>query len=252
MTGPVRSVSLAFAILRLLADAGPLTLSDIGRSLGLSPSSCLNLLKTLAGEGAIERAEPGKRYRLTAAWQAAALLRENGGAAALAERARPLMLRFAQRSEAAVGLWAAVSRERMQLLAHAESDAGMRLRLADEQRQPLGGGAAGRALAAAQGIDARELARRFAPVRWQAALDFETYAAQVREAAAKGFAVDEGFAHRGVVTVAAGLAEPRPGFCLSASIVAGSRSAAEIEALGDALRQLRDALGAGGVADAGR
>ena len=127
MTGPVRSVSLAFAILRLLADAGPLTLSDIGRSLGLSPSSCLNLLKTLAGEGAIERAEPGKRYRLTAAWQAAALLRDNGGAAALAERARPLMLRFAQRSEAAVGLWAAVSRERMQLLAHAESDAGMRL-----------------------------------------------------------------------------------------------------------------------------
>ena len=229
MTGPVRSVSLAFAILRLLADAGPLTLSDIGRSLGLSPSSCLNLLKTLA-----------------------ALLRDNGGAAALAERARPLMLRFAQRSEAAVGLWAAVSRERMQLLAHAESDAGMRLRLADEQRQPLGGGAAGRALAAAQGVDARELARRFAPVRWQAALDFETYAAQVREAAAKGFAVDEGFAHRGVVTVAAGLAEPRPGFCLSASIVAGSRSAAEIEALGDALRQLRDALGAGGVADAGR
>ncbi|KAB2852406.1 MAG: helix-turn-helix domain-containing protein, partial [Sphingopyxis terrae] len=139
MTGPVRSVSLAFAILRLLADTGPLTLSDIGRSLGLSPSSCLNLLKTLAGEGAIERAEPGKRYRLTAAWQAAALL-DNGGAVALADRARPLMLRFAQRSEAAVGLWAAVSRERMQLLAHAESDAGMRLRLADEQRQPLGGG----------------------------------------------------------------------------------------------------------------
>src|SRR5690606_4530086 len=143
MTGPVRSVSQAFAILRLLADTSPLSLSDIGRVLELSPSSCLNLLKTLAAEGAVERDARSKQYRLALAWAGAEVLRD-GTALRLAERAQPMMTRFAQATDAAVGLWKIVSRDRMQLAAHAESEAGMRLRLADAQRQPLGGGAAGR------------------------------------------------------------------------------------------------------------
>lgn len=241
MTGPVRSVSQAFAILRLLADGGAMTLSDIVRLVGLSPSSGLNLLKTLVAEGAVERDPRTKHYRLASPWQAADALRDSR-AARLADRAQPLMTRFAQSAEAAVGLWRIVSRDRMQLAIHAESDAGMRLSLADDQRQPLGSGAAGRAIAAVQGVGEVELARRHAPVRWQAELPLETYAQQVREAAAKGFAVDRGFTHRGVCTVAAGIASIAPGFCLSASIVAGSRSDAEVEALGTALIALRDAL----------
>jgi len=241
MTGPVRSVSQAFAILRLLGGSGALSMSEIGRIVGLSPSSCLNLLKTLVSEGALDRDPASKKYRLAANWQAASFLREDA-AARLAERALPLMARFAQDNEAAVGLWRIASRERMQLVAHAESDAGMRLSLADDQRQPLGGGAAGRALAAAQGVDASELRRRFAPVRWQAELPFATYESQVRDARVRGFAIDDGFAHRGVVTVATGIAERAPGFCLSASIVAGSRSAAEVETLGAALVGVRTAL----------
>ena len=241
MTGPVRSVSQAFAILRLLGGASALTLSDIGRIVGLSPSSCLNLLKTLVAEGAVERDPRSKHYRLAPAWQAAEALRDSR-AVRLADRARPLMARFAQSAEAAVGLWKIVSRDRMQLVVHAESDAGMRLSLADDQRQPLGSGAAGRAIAAAQGVGEAELARRHAPVRWQADLPFDTYARQVSEAAARGFAIDQGFAHRGVCTVAAGIAGIAPGFSLSASIVAGSRTDAEIAALGMALIALHDEL----------
>lgn len=241
MTGTVRSVSQAFAILRLLGDAGALTLSDIGRSVGLSPSSCLNLLKTLVAEGAVERGAVTKRYRLTSVWQAADALRDSAGAR-LVDRAPSPMAAFAQDTEAAVGLWKIVSRDRMQLAVRAESDAGMRLSLADDQRQPLGGGAAGRAIAAAQAVSEAELARRYAPVRWQAELPFEAYAQQVRDAAATGFAIDRGYTHRGVCTVAAGIAGIAPGFCLSASIVAGSRSEAEIEALGRALVALRDEL----------
>lgn len=241
MTGPVRSVSQAFAILRLLGDTGALTLSDIGRSVGLSPSSCLNLLKTLVSEGAIEREGASKRYRLTTPWQAAEALRDSAGAR-LADRALPRMAAFAQNSEAAVGLWKIVSRDRMQLVVRAESDAGMRLSLADDQRQPLGSGAAGRAIAAVQGVDPSELARRYAPVRWQADLPFDIYARQVDEAAVRGFAVDQGYTHRGVWTVAVGIAGIAPGYCLSASIVAGSRSEAEIGALGAALIALRDEL----------
>ena len=64
----VRSVAQAFAILRLLAVSGPLSLTDVGRALDLSPSSCLNLLRTLVDEGAVERETGRKVYRLTGEW----------------------------------------------------------------------------------------------------------------------------------------------------------------------------------------
>lgn len=241
MSGPVRSVSQAFAILRLLAESRPLTLSDVGRSVGLSPSSCLNLLKTLVDEGAAERDARTKLYRLSPAWAASDALRD-GGAQLLADRALPLMVAFAEASDAAVGLWTVASRERLRLVAHAESNAGMRLRLADAQRQPLGGGAVGRALAAAEQVDVAELVRRHAAVRWQADLPFADYADQVRRAGQAGYAVDEGFAHRGISTVAVAIPEIRPGFGLSASVFTESRSREAVAALGDALVRLRATL----------
>lgn len=241
MSGPVRSVSQAFAILRLLHESPPLSLSDVGRTLELSPSSSLNLLKTLVAEGAVERDLRTKQFRLTEAWQSFEAFRDQA-AGGLIERAKPLMARFAQSAEAVVGLWKMVSADRMQLVAHAECDAGMRLHLADAQRQPLGAGAAGRALAAAQNVDASELARRFATVRWQSDLSFETYARQVRDAKIAGYAIDEGFAHRGVCTVAAGISDVAPGFSLSVSIFAGTRREADVRSLGDELAHLRSQL----------
>lgn len=241
MTGPVRSVAQAFAILRLLAVSKALPLSDIARAMGLSPSSCLNLLKTLSAEGAIEREEHKKRYRLTSAWLGAEILSDSR-AMRLVDRARPGMAHFAQSFEMAVGLWRIVSHDRMQLIAHAQSDAGMRLTLADNQRQPLGAGAAGRAIAAAQGIDKIELERRFASVRWQAALSLATYTRQVDEAATRGFALDRGFAHRGVYTAAAAITEIPPGFCLTASCVEGSRTDQELATFSSALAELRNEL----------
>lgn len=237
MTGPVRSVSQAFAILRLLADSRALALSDIARLIELSPSSCLNLLKTLMAEGAVEREEPKKRYRLAPAWLSNGMLPESR-AMRLIARAEADMTHFAQSVEAAVGLWRIVSRDRMQLVAHAQSDAGMRLALADNQRQPLGAGAAGRAIAAAQAIDRAELERRFSQIRWQTDLSFADYARQVDDAVATGFSLDRGYAHRGVSTAAVAMTDIAPGFCMTASCVAGSRTDSELENLGFALADL--------------
>lgn len=241
MTGPVRSVSHAFSILRLLADRRPLSLSDIARLAELSPSSCLNLLKTLVEEGVIEREARTKFYRLTQVWASSEALRD-GTAQALADRALPLLGQFAQTGDAAVALWQVISRDRMRLVSHAESDAAMRIRIVDGQRQPLGGGAAGRALGAAQRVDDAELARRYAAVHWQAELSLETYIDQVHRAEEKGFAIDGGFAHRGICTVAVAIAEIDPGFCISASVFAGSRSTEEIAAIGAELVRLRSIL----------
>ena len=96
MSGPVRSVSQAFTILRLMAqNGGALTLSEITRATDLSLSSCLNLLRTLVAEGALE-AENGKRYRLAAEWSGLTALLDTAQARVIA-RAQPLLDRFAAR-----------------------------------------------------------------------------------------------------------------------------------------------------------
>lgn len=237
MAGEVRSVSQAFAILRLLADAGPLTLSDIGRALGLGPSTCFNLLGTLAAEGAILREPPGKRYRLADAWGRSGLLRD-AGASRLIDRLRPLMARFARDHDVTVGLWQIASRDRLRLVVHAESDAVMRIHLVTGQRQPVGSGSTGRAIAAAQSLDDADLIRRFGAVRWQKPLSSADYVAQVRAAERTGFAVDDGYTHIGICSLAAAVPHRAVEFCVSASFFAGIRTAAEVAALGAALAAL--------------
>ena len=97
--------------------------------------------------------------------------------------------------------------------------------------------------AAAQRIDEGELARRYAALRWQRPLDFPAYAVQVGAAAAAGYAVDEGFGHAGICSIACVIPGEPIAFCLSASLFAGSRDADGIRALGRALRDLAATLG---------
>lgn len=238
MTGPVRSVSQAFAIVRLVA-ARPrgMTLSDIARAVELSPSSCLNLLRTLVGEGALERGHDDRRYRLVPGWSATAPPR--GRIERLIERARAPMRSFAEAHDCTVGLWQVISADRLALVALGDSEASTRIHMAVGQRQPTGGGSIGRALSATEGVDEAELRRRYATVRWQQPLPFETYAAQVARAARTGFAVDDGFGHAGICSLGVtvpGLSHPR--LCLSASIFARSRDTVAIDALGQALAAL--------------
>lgn len=237
MTGPVRSVSLAFAILRLLAETGPLSLSEIARETELGPSSCLNLLRTLVEEGAIERGERGKQYRLTRSWAGFAAL-QAGASQALIARARSLIAQFAQAQDASIGLWQMVGEDRLQLVARAESGAETRIHLVEGQRQPIGSGAAGRSLAAAMHLSPAALKAAFATVRWQRPPSFDEYAGQIAAAEAKGYALDDGQWHVGICSLAAALPHAKAQFCLSASIFAGSRSAEQVAALGEALTEL--------------
>ena len=232
MSGPVRSVSQAFAILRLLAGGGELTLSDICRANGLSPSSAHNLLRTLVGEGAIERTVDARRYQLAPAWQQSDVL-TGARAAQIIARVQPLITRFARTHDTTCGLWQAIAGDRVTLIALGESEAATRIHMAIGQRQPMSGGSIGRALVALDGLDQAGLERRFARLRWGRPLAFAAWVEQVSRASRRGFGIDEGFAHPGVVSI--GLPVPgasSPRLCLSASVFAGSRSETEIDALG--------------------
>lgn len=242
MTGPVRSVSLAFAILRLLAGADRgLTLSDICRALDLSPSSGLNLLRTLMAEQALVRSGDGKRYALAPGWRDLAVLAEDGSARIVA-RARPLLAGLAQAHDAAIGLWQVLPGERLALVALGESPAATRIHMAEGQRQPLGSGASGRALAAFQNLKPKELERRFAAVRWRRPLTFPAWLQQIGRAQRDGYALDDGFGHPGICSLSVVVPPPTLAdpvrFCLSASTFAASRDARQIDTLGRALAGL--------------
>ena len=235
MTGPVRSVSQAFAILRLLAGEGPMTLSQVCRETGLSPSSGLNLLRTLVGEGALERAPGGTIYQLAPAWQGGDLL-TGARMAGLLARVQPLITRFAKAHDTACGLWQQLAGDRLALVALGESEAATRIHMAIGQRQPVGGGSIGRALIAAEAPDPADMERRFARLRWRRPLAFAAWVEQVARARQCGFGVDHGYAFPGIVSIGALVPGTRnPRLCLSASVFVGARSDAEIETLGRAL-----------------
>jgi DNA-binding IclR family transcriptional regulator len=245
----VRSVTLAFAILRLVGQRGALTLSDVARATATSPSSCLNVLRTLVAEGALVLGD-GKRYDLAPGWRAVGGLLESAQAKFVA-RAQPLIARFAETHDVAGGLWRVEPRGRIALVALGESRAATRIHMVVGQRQPLGGGSAGRALAAHERPGDAELARRFAAVRWRRPLGLDDYIAQVQEARSRGYAVDDGYAYVGICSVACVVGRAAPAFCLSASMFAGTRGPDELAALGKALTGLAEELAvmADGVTD---
>lgn len=213
-----------------------MTLSAVARGVGASPSTCLAVLRTLVSEGALVPAS-GKRYALAPGWSAVTGLLD-GTDALLVARAQPLLNRIAEEQDAAVGLWRIGSNERIELIALAESKSPTRIHMTLGQRQPLGAGSVGRALAAAQVVDRQEMMRRFASLRWRRPIDFATYEAEVVAARAQGHAIDDGFAFAGVCSVACVVPGTPIRFCISASIFAGSRDADDVHSTGHSLQTI--------------
>ena len=233
---PVGAVIHALAMLRLLAaEPSPLGVTAIARRLGLSPSSCFNIARTLVAEDMIAFDPVTKAYRIglgAVDLARIALARDAGVQAALA-----LMQPLAEANEAAVGLWRVGRRDRLTLIALAESESATRIHMAIGQRQPAGAGASGRALLAATGHDQPRIASAFAQVRWPVAVDFSQYEAQVALARQRGFATDLGQLNPGIDTVAAACPQPDGDvrFVVSASMFSNRHSDAALDTIGAAL-----------------
>ena len=241
MGTPVSSVVQAFAIMRVLADDRALTLSEIAQTCGISPSSCLGLLRTLVGEGVLHT-HSGKRYALSPPWTGI-VAGENEAAARLVALARPLLENAARKWLAPVGLWRVFSRDRLQLVALGEDVAATRIHMEEGQRQPIGGGSVGRALTAAQNVSEDEIRRRFSALRWQRPVTEANYRVQIIEAAARGYAIDDGLSYAGIASLAAAVSGEPPEFCFSVSMFAVSRSDREVARIGGDLKALAEQLG---------
>lgn len=236
MAPPVSSVTHAFGIIRALAGGRSLTLSEVAKECGISPSTCLGLLRTLVGEGVLGQLE-GKRYALQSPWSAI-VETSHDAMGALQAKARPSLEKAARTWSAPVGLWHIAGRDRLRLAILGQSPAATRIHMEEGLRQPIGSGSVGRALAAAQNVSRDELLRRFAGVRWHTPMTERDYIAQVAQARAAGYAVDDELTYAGITSVAICLSAGPLTFCLAASVFAGSRTPAELAEMAEALSAL--------------
>ncbi|WP_109152141.1 IclR family transcriptional regulator [Azospirillum sp. TSO5] len=214
---PVGAVVSALAILRYLASQdGAVSSIQTARALGLNPSTCFNILKTLVAERVVHFEEAGKAYRLGAG------LVELAGSAldqvGYARLIHPELERLAAAWQTPMTAWLRVSNARVMLVDRAEATSTIQIHMRIGHRLPLLVGALGRCMAAHAGFPVDEMRRQYAKVRQDSPQSFEHFLEEVEAARADGYAVDrDGFA-RGVTTVSSPVldAEGTPFLALSA------------------------------------
>jgi DNA-binding IclR family transcriptional regulator len=238
----VGSVASAIAILRHLgsypAGAG---VNAIARALGLGPSSCFNILKTLTTERFLDFDPVSKLYTLgPGAVVVARRALDPGGALPLV---RGDLERLAERFQLTAALWR-TSRERVFLLGFAESEATTRIHMTVGQRLPILTGALGRCVAAHGRYERAELASRLAGIQWANAPSIEDYLVEVDLARARGWAIDESCFMRGVTTIAAPVTDDlgRVAFSVSSTLFTGQYDAAKLEEIGAVTKAVADRL----------
>jgi DNA-binding IclR family transcriptional regulator len=196
------AISRAAAVLRLLGKSDtPLPLQAIARELGLVPSTCLYVLRALVAEELVAFDPDTKRYALEAGVLTLARqwLRRNQ----FSDLAQPLLDRIAHGFGVTMLGVQIVGLDHMVVVALALAGQNFQLSAQIGSRFPALISATGRCLAAFGGYSEAELARRFARLRWDDPPSFAQWQAQVAEARAQGFAIDEGNYIAGVTVIAA-------------------------------------------------
>jgi DNA-binding IclR family transcriptional regulator len=198
----VKPVDNAIRIMRHLSISGRAhTLTRIARDLGINPSTCFNILRTLTAAHMIEFDLEAKTYAIGAGILdlAEGYLSQGG----ILRDAQLRMQAVAYEFGATTTLWRRVGDDRHVLVALIDSIADLRVHMRLGQRLPSLIGAMGRVVAAYGNLDEPEMRRRFAQLRWQTPLSFRDFKAQVSEGAQRGWMIDNSSHVNGVVTIAA-------------------------------------------------
>lgn len=198
----VPAVSRAAAILRLLGRAAePAGVQAIARELGIIPSTCLHILRTLAAEDLVSFDPATKRYALGAGLLA--LSRQWQGQNRFADLAQPALERIArEHGVTAIGVQVE-GLEHIVVVAMARSEGMIQLHTQIGSRFPATISATGRCIAAFAGHDREELRRRFRRLRWDNPPSLADWEGQVEQARERGYAVDSGNYMGGVTILAA-------------------------------------------------
>ncbi len=235
----VKPVANAIRILRYLSQTGqPARTTQLARSLSINTSTCFNILRTLVSEGVVEFDPISKTYKL-----GVGLLKLVGHSIREGQRlemARPLMHALADRFSVTATLWRRIGEDRIVLVAVEQSPGDLRIHMTTGQRLPFLMGATGRLVGAELGLSKQDTAAAFRALRWARPIEFETYWQELQMAKARGWAVDDGYFSHGIMTVAVPVYDTDGvmSFSLSSVMFRGQYDEAEIETLGQEMKQL--------------
>lgn len=229
------AVTAAISILRHLAGSPSREgVTAIAKAVGLSPSSCFNILRTLASEAFVDFDPSSKTYALGLG--SIALARKALDPSAAMDLVRPQLEAMARRFDVATSLWRISMADRLVLVGLAESPATTRIHLTVGQRLPKYLGAMGRTVAAHADLESRAFVSQFTALRWNHAPDLEVYKAEAAQVRRRGWAIDVDNFMLGVTTIAAPVLD-RTGdvrFCVANIFFSGQRAPADLELLGEA------------------
>lgn len=235
-TVSVKPVSNAIHILRHLSQAGiPERSVDLARTLGINPSTCFNILRTLVMEDVVDFDPLSKRY--SAGLGLARLVEQFVTQGQRVQLAKPLLQDLAARLRVTVTLWRRMGAEQIINVGSAVSPADVRIDMVEGQRLPIFMGASGRLFATQVDMDDVRVREGFEAIRWARPLSMDVYREDVVLAGERGWAVDDGYFSIGVLAIAAPVYSLSGNieFTVSAVLFRGQRDEQGIEEIGRTL-----------------
>lgn len=232
----VKPVSNAIRILRHLSQAGtPERSVDLARILGINPSTCFNILRTLVMEDVVDFNPLSKRY--SAGLGLARLVEQFVTQGQRVQFAKPLLQDLAARLRVTVTLWRRMGADRIVIVSSAASPTDVRIDMVEGQRLPILMGASGRLFATQVDMDDAKVKEGFDAIRWARPLPMDVYRDDVALAAERGWAVDDGYFSIGILAIAAPVytLSGTIDFTVSAVLFRGQRDEQGIEEIGRTL-----------------
>jgi len=216
---PVNALTRGIAILRYLnAQTAPTGVVQIARDLRINPSTCFNLLRTLAHERLAVFNPATKKYAsgLGMLELANGVLKQGG----YARLVHPMLERIASEYTVTVMLWQLVSPHRVLLIDLAEAPVPVRVHMTVGQRLPSLIGALGRCFAAYGGEPKERIRSMFKELRWENPPSFDEYWTDVEETRRLGYAVDIRRYNKNFTTVATPIIGPEGRAEMAVSVIA--------------------------------
>lgn len=239
----VESVRTAISILRFLtSQPKSYGVNAIARELGVSPSTCFNIVKTLVLEGLLEFDERDKSYAPGPAL--AALVPKGNSDRDIFHRVEADLDDIARRFSCTSSLWRRTG-ERLILIDSARGDAMMSVHMNSGLRLPALLGAMGRCIAGHSTWGRTRIETAFRKVHWEKAPSFRSFMKEAAEAKRAGWAIDINNYMLGLTTIAAPVRDAAGDirFCIANIVLSGSRAQSELDKLGIATAALGLALG---------
>jgi DNA-binding IclR family transcriptional regulator len=199
---PVGAVVAAVKVLRYLSDSSePVGVSTMAKETGLYPSTCFNILRTLAQENLVSFDSNSKAYSLGLGIVdfARGLLSRSGFIPSVQEKMRAI----AHDGGFSMSLWRRMPGNRNVVVASASGGGVIQISIGIGERLPGYIGATGRVVAAFEPVPRAELKAAFDRLRWGGKITFSQYLKEVEETRVRGWALDDGTFRAGLATISA-------------------------------------------------